>query len=247
MNSEHLSLSGFTRVHISGAFRFEVVRSADFGVDIERAWYKNTRAFVRGDTLIIDHPWYDVISWFTPWVTPRAKVQMPELRELRVAGASRGTMTGFAASADFRLGVFGASRLSGEVNAGTAAIEVVGASRADLTVTVKELKLTLAGASRYDGNLKADKAELRVVGASRINAAGTVGDAIVRVAGASRLDAGGLSVRDADVELVGASRAALTIDGKLDVSLVGASRLDYGGNPTMGNVRTVGASTLSRR
>ncbi len=246
MHSEHLSLSGFTRVRLSGAFQFEVVKAAQFGVDVEMAWYKNARAFTSSDTLIIDHPWYDVIAWFTPWIRPRAKVQMPELRELRVAGASRGSVTGFTSSGDLKLGVIGASHLSGDVNAGTTAIDILGASRVDLTTIAKDLKLSLAGASRYEGSLTADKAELRAVGASRIRAAGTVGDAVVRLAGASGLD-GSLAAHNADVEAVGASHAALTVDGKLDVNLAGASRLDYSGSPTMRSVRTVGASTINKR
>jgi hypothetical protein len=37
------------------------------------------------------------------------------------------------------------------------------------------------------------------------------------------------------------------VNAKLDISLSGASRLEYSGNPALGNVAVSGASTLKHR
>ncbi len=244
---EQLNLSDFTQLDIRGAFHFEIVKSASFAVSITRAWYKRTRAFKNGVVLVIDHPWYDVLGWFTPWIVPRVRVEMPELRELRVSGASRGSVTGFVSAQDFKLKVHGASRLNGDINAGNTEFDVAGASRIDLRTSVKAVKLRVAGASDFKGSLKADNGEIEVFGASRIKLAGSMGDVVVRVAGTSHLELAGLTVRNASVKLAGASSCSLNVAGKLDAELAGASRLTYSGSPVMGNIKTIGASTVSKK
>ena len=117
----------------------------------------------------------------------------------------------------------------------------------ELTSTVKEFKLKMAGASEVKGTLKGGGGKIDVVGASRVRLSGTMGDAVIRVAGASHLEMDDFTVNNADIRLVGASSVSLNISGKLDAELAGASRLLYGGNPVMGNVKTVGASTLNRK
>ena len=247
MSTEQLDLSGFTRVDIKGAFRFEVVRADRYSVGIERSWLMHPRVDVRGDTLVIYEPWYDVAHWLAPWRTPWAKVEMPGLRELRVSGASRGSATGFNSSQEFRLMVQGASHLTGEIKAGASEMDVAGASQLQLAMSASELKVKVAGASRIKGELKADKGDIQVAGASRIGVKGAMGEATINVAGASRLDMDDFTIRNANIKLAGASQCRVKVNGKMDAELAGASRLVYGGNPVMGNVRAVGASQLERK
>lgn len=245
MKTEDLSLSDFIGVNVRGPFNFEIAKSDSFAVSVTRGWFKHTRAFVDSGTLVIDHPWYDVLGWFTPWVTLRARVEMPELRGLTMSGASRGSIKGFISPGDFELRVRGASRLTGDMIAGDSEFDVVGASRIDLTGSAKALKMRIAGASRFKGTLKADTGDIQVLGASRLTVSGSIGDASIRAAGASRLELA--SVHNANVKLSGASRCSLDVEDKLDVDVAGASKLVYGGNPVMGDIRSVGASTIDRK
>ena len=247
MNTEHLNLTGFTQLDISGAFEFEIVRADSFGVAITREWFKRTRAFKDGKVLIIDHPWYDVLGWFTPWIIPKVKVEMPELRELRVSGASRGSVSGFVSPHDFKLKLSGASRLTGDITSGNAEFDVAGAGKIELASSVKALKLKMVGASEFRGSIKADSGEIEVLGASRMRVSGTMGDAVIRVGGASHLEMGDFTVHNANIKLAGASHCILNVAGKLDAELAGASGLTYGGNPIMGNIMTAGASTLTKK
>jgi hypothetical protein len=247
MKTEKLNLSDFTQLNIRGAFRFEIVRSDAYAVSITREWFKRTRAFKDGGVLVIDHPWYDVLGWFTPWIIPKAKIEMPKLGELKVSGASKGSITGFDSLDDFKLKVRGASRLSGDISSGNAEIDLAGASRIELASSVKALRLKVVGASDFEGKMKADSGEIEVQGASRIRISGSMEDVAIKVAGASHLEMGDLIAHNAKIKLTGASRCSLNIEGKLDAELAGASRLIYGGNPVMGNISTTGASVLTKK
>jgi hypothetical protein len=247
MKAQQFDFKGFTGVEIKGAFEFEVSRSESFGVSVGQSWFKHTQVYLRDGRLIVYHPWYDVTSWFTPWIRPFVSVRMPALSELRVLGACDGSVVGFKSTDALRVTVQGASTLSGDLVGGTSELEVAGASKTRLSLTATSLKLRLLGASRLNGSLKADKGDIEVAGASRLGLTGNVIDARFNVAGASRLDLRDFAVQNANVRLVGASRCELRVDGKLDAELAGASRLVYDGNPVMGRVSTIGASSLSRR
>ena len=54
-------------------------------------------------------------------------------------------------------------------------------------------------------------------------------------------------VNNADVRLSGATSGTVNLNGRLDADLSGASKLSYLGEPTMGNINTSGASTLSKK
>jgi len=244
MRTEQFGLSGFTRVDIRGVFHFGVVKSDTYGVIVERSWIVHPRALVQGDTLVVYEPWYDL--GHTAWLTPRVKVGMPELRELKVSGASVGSVTGFSSSQDFRLKARGGSHLTGDIKAGNSELDVAGASQPKLGLSSGQLRLKVAGASKLNGELNADVGDIHVVGASRIVLKGAMGDALIDVAGASRLYMDNLTVHNAGIRLAGASQCRLRVDGKMDAELAGASRLFYSGNPVMGNIRAVGASRVAR-
>lgn len=139
MKTEQLNLSDFTQVDVRGAFDFEIVKSDSYSVTITRNRFHNVRAFKDDRTLIIDHKWYDILGRL---VKCRVKVMMPELLGLRISGASKGIVTGFISSNDYKLEVRNAKILNGDISKGDAKFDVQGATRTKLTGSVKELKLT---------------------------------------------------------------------------------------------------------
>jgi len=146
MKTEKLNLNNFTQVDIRGVFDFEIIKADSYCVTITRNWFKLARAFQDDGTLIIDHPWYDVLGHL---VKSRVKVTMPEIRGLKVSKASKGAVTGFVSSNDYKLEVQGANRLSGEISKGDAKFNVEGATKTELTGSVKELKLTKKKINRW--------------------------------------------------------------------------------------------------
>lgn len=126
-------------------------------------------------------------------------------------------------------------RLSGAVGA-----EISGFNSSE------NFRLDLSGASRVNGDITAGNVEFELSGASRARLTGSATDALVKVSGANHLDLHDFAVNNAAVKLSGASHVTANVSGRLDARLSGASHFSWVGNPVMGDIRTSGASRLSR-
>lgn len=160
----------------------------------------------------------------------KAVVSTPRLTRLTLSGASKGTASGFNLADDFIL-------------------NVSGASQANFTnMTVNKLTLDISGASRASGNVNASgNASLQASGASSITLSGKAVDADIESSGASTVNLTDFAVRDARINVSGASNATVSATGTLSGNVSGASRLYYTGNPTLGNIDTSGASSVSKK
>ena len=128
-------------------------------------------------------------------------------------------------------------------------LTVSGASRGDIYnfSSNEDVDITVSGASRVNGDITAGNIEFDISGASTIQLEGSANDMVAGVSGASRLNIGSFTVNNADVNLSGASSGTVNLNGRLDANLSGASRLWYIGEPTMGDINTSGASTISKK
>ena len=110
-----------------------------------------------------------------------------------------------------------------------------------------DLVVDLSGASTLNGFIDAGDVELEVSGASKVTLEGSAKDMTIRGSGASNIELADFLISNADINLSGASRAALNVNGVISpVDLSGASRLTYQGDATLDNIRTSGASTIKR-
>jgi hypothetical protein len=124
-----------------------------------------------------------------------------------------------------------------------------GASRGTVSgfSSTEDLDITVSGASRVNGDITAGNVEFDISGASTIQLEGYANDIDANVSGASRCNLEDFIVDNADVSFSGASSGTVNLDGSLDANLSGASTLWYIGEPTMGDINTSGASTISRK
>lgn len=125
-------------------------------------------------------------------------------------------------------------------------LELSGASRATVGgfKSADGLSAGISGASGLDGQVEAGDVRFAVSGASRVSLSGKGEKMALEVSGASQGNLGDFVVSEAVVEASGASRATVNVTGKLDADVSGASTLRYTGNPTMGSVKSSGASTI---
>lgn len=232
MGTEEFNLSGFTRINVRFAMEVEIVRSDSYSVSVSGSdtFLDNVDVYLEGDKLVLGYD-LNVMSFLAaPFAHARARIALPELKELNIAGAARGTVTGFNSPNDFALYVSGASRL-----------EIV-------DMSVGNMKWDLSGASRINGQIKAaGDIDFNITGASRIDLKGSARDIIVHATGASHIDLDGFPDRNANVRMTGASRSMVNLTGKLDVVLEGASNLEYEGQFTMGEIKITGASTFKKK
>jgi hypothetical protein len=232
MDTKNFNISGFKRVYIKYAMEAEIVRSETYGVSISGSdtLIDNIDVFLEGDKLVLGYN-LNLISLFAaPFTRARARIALPDLRELKIVGAARCTLHGFSSQEDFML-------------------QVAGASKMDIDeMTVGNMKWDLSGASQINGKLKSQgNMDIRVNGASKVKLTGSALNLDLEAAGASHLELDGFTVQNARVKLVGASRGLVNLDGKLDVVLEGASALEYLGQANLGDVKVTGASSIRKR
>jgi len=250
MSTRDYDFQGFDRIHVGGAFEFNVTRADAFKVSITSDPLKVIEVSRDGDTLRIGIAWYTYLWWFlTGWSHPRASITLPELRELSITGASHGETGDFSTTHDFSAELAGASSLKlGNISAGNVDFRVQGASNVEFK-KVKGAKgcLDIQGASRARGEfVLSGDVRLDVQGASRVELLGSAYDAVIDIKGASQGKLKNFTVHNAKLKVTGASNAVVKADGRLDIEALGASNVCWVGNPTMGDVRSSGASTLHK-
>ncbi len=128
-------------------------------------------------------------------------------------------------------------------------LDISGASRGTVSdfISTEDLDIMVSGASRVTGDIVASNVDFDISGASTVQLEGSASDMDANVSGASSLKLDDFIVNNADVDFSGASSGTINLNGRLDADLSGASRLWYIGEPTMGNIDTSGASSLSKK
>jgi hypothetical protein len=220
------SFKDFSQVEISSSVGFEIVRSNSYrvSISIDDNLIDYVQVSQSGSTLRIQmkRAMYANIS-------VKASIEMPTLTSLRIDGASKGSVSGFDSTESLKTEVSGASALDmDDISAGNVSLRV-------------------SGASWVIGSVDAADMVIDASGASTVQLGGSGDDILVRGSGASNINLAALEVNNADVSLSGASSATVNMDGRLDADLSGASGLRYLGAPTLGNLKTSGNSTISKK
>ena len=224
------NITEFTRVDIGSAFVYEIEQSDTYRISITAPenLFDDIKVAKEGQTLKIEkeNPW-------TPFNIGserlRAVITMPRLHGLDSSGATKGVVTHFSSTDGLDIGVSGAS-----------AVELV-------AIAAGDIKFNVSGASEVTGALQAEDIDLDISGASSIHLEGAADDINAEASGASRLNLTEFTINNADVTFSGASSGSINLNGRLDIELSGASRLEYLGEPLLGEMNISGASTLKRK
>ncbi|MFC1486766.1 GIN domain-containing protein [Thermoproteota archaeon] len=114
----------------------------------------------------------------------------------------------------------------------------------DNTFSVK-----LSGGSVLRGEFETSKdVDLDLSGGSVLSViVGEANDLTIDASSGSVLDLSDFTVHNVNVELSGASRATINLDGGLSADLSGGSNLSYIGDPTIRNIETSGGSKISKQ
>lgn len=226
--TKEMDFSDFTSVEVDSAFHVEITRSDSYRVAIQanKRLFDHINVTKSGNTLKVSLKLFRFRFHMRP--TLYARIAMPTLNKLRLSGATKSIVRGFSSQEGFDANLSGASRL-------------------DIDMETGEAKFEVSGASRVSGSMKVGDAEFTLSGASRAELIGSASNVVLSAWGASRLDLANFALNDMSVQLKGASRAMINVNGKLDLDMSGASKLNYTGNPTLRDVNISGASRLSHR
>ena len=227
--TEQKDFRDFTTVKVGSAFRVEVTQSSSYSISItaDSNVMDDIEVFKTGEALTIRVKPGIVIQA----TTLRAEVTMPDLHGLGLSGATRGTVDGFSSTHIL-------------------VIEVSGASSLDLIdMSAGEVEAEVSGASDLEGAIVGSgDAQFVVSGASSIKLDGEANNlGVDECSGGSSMDLSNFPVTNARVDLSGASRGTVNLDGRLDANISGASRLEYIGDPTMGDINISGSSSIGKK
>ena len=164
VRTQEFNFTDFTRVEVGWAFRVEIVQSDSYSVSItaDENLFNFIQVSQEGETLKIG------LTQIMPFRTLKAEITMPDLYELSLSGATRGTVKGFSSSHDFILDLSGASRLSGDITAGDAQFIASGASTIQLQGSADDMTVNASGASRVElASFPVNNAQVILSGASR--------------------------------------------------------------------------------
>jgi hypothetical protein len=125
------------------------------------------------------------------------------------------------------------------------AVSFSGASRSTITgfTDLQALSIGLSGASRSTAIVNAASLSADLSGSSDLVVTGTGNRMSGKLSGSSKIDTYDFPVRQADLDLSGASTARVRVDDALTVQASGASAVRYRGAPRV-NSSVSGASTV---
>ena len=111
----------------------------------------------------------------------------------------------------------------------------------------ENLKLDMSGASNLKGKITAQKLMIDILGASDLTLTGDVGQLNIEASGASDFKGFDLAVDYCNAKASGASDIKITVNKELSAEASGASDVKYKGAGLIRDIKTSGASSISRR
>ena len=116
------------------------------------------------------------------------------------------------------------------------------------TITADDFHLSLTGASDFkEGRINAKKLMVNTTGASDVNISGTATELDVEATGASDFKGYDFAADYCNVRASGASSIKITVNKELSAHATGASDISYRGDGLIREIKTTGASNVSKR
>ena len=115
------------------------------------------------------------------------------------------------------------------------------------SISTAALSIQMSGACDFSGKVKTDVLKLNLSGASDAKISGTAGTAVIESSGASDVKAYDLVTDICKVNVSGASDVFITVNNELTASASGASDIKYKGNALVKEMKSSGASSVSKK
>ena len=127
-------------------------------------------------------------------------------------------------------------------------LDVSGACDVSIQGKIKEedLKIVLSGASDIKGEFDVQKMNIDLSGASDMTVTGLASNLSIEASGASSFKGYDFKTDYCDADISGASSIKITVNKELSARASGASDLRYQGNGLIRDIKTNGASSVSR-
>jgi len=114
-------------------------------------------------------------------------------------------------------------------------------------LSAEELSIDLSGASDIHGKVEAKKLTIDLSGASDMTISGNAADVKVEASGASDFKGYDLITNYCDAKASGASSVNITVNKEINANASGASDVRFKGEGLIRNIKTSGASNVTRK
>jgi hypothetical protein len=115
-------------------------------------------------------------------------------------------------------------------------------------ITADDLAINLSGASDWkNGEVNANKLTVNLSGASDMTVTGSTKDLKIDASGACSFKSWDLAADNCNVQASGASNVSFTVNKELNAHASGASSIHYKGEGVIKEIRTSGASNISKK
>ncbi|WP_224484378.1 head GIN domain-containing protein [Robertkochia aurantiaca] len=118
--------------------------------------------------------------------------------------------------------------------------------RSEITLKASEFETSLAGSGNISLDLEVSELHANIAGSGDIILSGSSDDFDCNIAGSGDIDAFDLKSRDVTVSIAGSGDANVYCDGILKASIVGSGDVNYKGNPTKEESRSMGSGDVSK-
>ena len=252
--------TNFTRVEVTDAMQYEIRQSDTYNINV--SLHENALKYLdihqSGETLYVGYrPGFFLAN------DASIIVEMPRLTGLVASGSTKGSLGGFDSTDSLNVTVASASKLALEITSGLTFLRVSDSSEVNGTLQAADTTIIVASASKLDMSLKTGKTSisakdssdvagslqsldltLKLEGASTCALTGSAGATTIDASDDSKISSG-LKLQSANVKLTGASDADIYTDGALNINVSDASLLNYGGNPSIGQIDINGGSKVN--
>lgn len=184
-------------------------------------------------------------------------LEMDHITSISLTGAGKAYFDGQFTCDDLHISASGAARLSGlAIKGRNLDLDFSGASKAEVSGTFdNSVEMDISGASKGDFRIKASSLSAEFSGASNISNEGDIKECIIECSGAAKVELNGngdsleiegsgacridtryFKVREAYIELSGASKAEIHADEILKYNVSRVSKMVYYGNAKLVNL-----------
>ena len=132
-----------------------------------------------------------------------------------------------------------ARSLSGLTVAGSGSIRVEGSLNGDVTLTV-------SGSGGINTSLKADNTNIVLSGSGGLKLNGSTNDTNITISGSGNVSARDLKANSVNVSIAGSGNVNIDAEKSITAHLVGSGSLNYTGNASVRDIRTVGSGRVSK-
>ena len=228
MVSNSYAFENFTKIEAGNTFDVEIEQSEYFSVEVfcDDNIVEYLEVEKKGNTVFLGLENFQAYNN----LDLKAIIKMPTVKKISGSGASDITIIdGFSLNHDLAVDLSGASSLTGDFKA-------------------NNLEINISGASDMFGNLTIDDLNLDLSGSSSVTLEGTAHDLDASISGSSDAHLYDLTIKNANINLSGASDAFISAYGEISVDASGSSSLFYKDNDTV-DIETVdlsGSSSLKK-